>query len=86
MFKVIPKKRMATFINLNLLLEPTNRWRLKPFYEKTPVPYEKQYECRDFKYISGRKNEVKYAQSNELKVSDKFKNLSRKDQYECHDF
>ena len=86
MFKVIPKKRMSTFINLNLLLEPTNRWRLKPFYEKTPVPYEKQYECRDFKYISGKKNEVKYAQSDELKVSGKFKKIPRKDQYECHDF
>jgi hypothetical protein len=86
MNKVIPKKRMFQYINLNLLLEPTNRWRLKPFYEKTPVPYEKQYECRDFKYIFEKKNEVKYAQSNELKVSDKFKNLSRKDQYECHDF
>jgi hypothetical protein len=85
MNKVIPKKRMFQYINLNLLLEPTNRWRLKPFYEKTPVPYEKQYECRDFKYIFEKKNEVKYAQSNELKVSDKFKNLSRKDQYECHD-
>ena len=86
MFKVIPKKRMTTFINLNLLVEPTNRWRLNPFYDKTVVPYEKQYECRDFKYISGKNNEVKYAQSNELKVSDKFKNLSRNDQYECHDF
>lgn len=86
MSKLVPKKRMSTFINLNLLVEPTNRWRLKPFYDKTVVPYEKQYECRDFKYISGKNNEVKYAQSNELKVSDKFKNLSRKDQYECHDF
>jgi len=80
------KKRMSTFINLNLLVEPTIRWKLKPFYDKTPVPYHKQYETRDFKYRSGKNNEVKYAQSNELKVSDKFKKIPRKDQYECHDF
>ena len=85
MLKIIPKKKMFHELNLNILLEPTNRWRLKPFYDKNIVPYHKQYECRDFKYISGKKNEVKYVQSNELKVSDKFKKIPRKDQWECHD-
>ena len=81
-------------INLNLLLEPTDNWRIQGYYLDeinkgiNKVPYHKQYECRDFNYnidkVTNNKN--KNIIHNKLVISDKFKNIPRNQQYEYHDF
>jgi len=86
------------YINLNLLPEPTDNWRIQGYYldelnhvKNKGVPYHKQYECRDFNYDINKvtnmnKNKNKNIIHNKLVISDKFKKIPRNQQYEYQDF